>query len=130
MLFSSSFLRILRSQPSLGWDGDDEYEDDDGDDGKKGGKEQDDAKSMKFTGIFLAAVSGLFFTLCSVTVKMLPRIDPAEVLFFRAVVQFVLIIPLLALAKSNPLGPKGVRLLVYLQVKNNLSGLSNQLNVC
>ncbi len=117
MLFSSSFLRILRSQPSLGWDGDDEYEDDDGDDGKKGGKEQDDAKSMKFTGIFLAAVSGLFFTLCSVTVKMLPRIDPAEVLFFRAVVQFVLIIPLLALAKSNPLGPKGVRLLVYLQVK-------------
>jgi len=33
----------------------------------------------KFMGIFLAALSGLFFTLCSVTVKLLPRIDPAEV---------------------------------------------------
>ena len=34
----------------------------------------------KFLGIFLAAVSGLFFTLCSVMVKLLKRIDPSEVL--------------------------------------------------
>jgi hypothetical protein len=37
-------------------------------------------KHEKFMGIFLAAVSGLFFTLCSVMVKLLKRIDPSEVL--------------------------------------------------
>lgn len=70
---------------------------------------------MKFVGIFLAAVSGLFFTLCSVTVKLLHRIDPSEVLLFRAIVQLVLTIPMLIFMKANPLGPKGVRLIVYLQ---------------
>eukprot|EP00095_Tigriopus_kingsejongensis_P009182 snap_masked-scaffold145_size311916-processed-gene-2.8 protein:Tk09182 transcript:snap_masked-scaffold145_size311916-processed-gene-2.8-mRNA-1 annotation:"transmembrane protein " len=70
---------------------------------------------MKFVGIFLAAVSGLFFTLCSVTVKLLPRVDPSEVLLFRAIVQLVVVVPILMVTKSNPLGPKGVRLVVYLQ---------------
>jgi hypothetical protein len=37
-------------------------------------------KHEKFLGIFLAAISGLFFTLCSVMVKLLKRIDPSEVL--------------------------------------------------
>lgn len=74
------------------------------------------ARQLKFVGIFLAAVSGLFFTLCSVTVKLLPRIDPAEVLLYRALVQMVLTIPVLLCARANPLGPKGVRFLVYLQV--------------
>jgi hypothetical protein len=40
-------------------------------------------KHEKFMGIFLAAVSGLFFTLCSVMVKLLKRIDPSEVLVMR-----------------------------------------------
>ena len=74
-----------------------------------------ESKDMKFVGIFLAAVSGLFFTLCSVTVKLLHRIDPSEVLLFRAIVQLVLTIPILLIMKANPLGPKGVRLLVYIQ---------------
>jgi len=37
-------------------------------------------KHEKFLGIFYAAISGLFFTLCSVMVKLLKRIDPSEVL--------------------------------------------------
>jgi len=86
-------------------------------------------------GIFLAAVSGkticlqkvyhemnidlkflgLFFTLCSVMVKLLKRIDPSEVLLFRALVQLVITIPIMVLVKAHPLGPEGSRLLVYLQ---------------
>eukprot|EP00094_Tigriopus_californicus_P012395 TCALIF_11982-PA protein Name:"Similar to SLC35G1 Solute carrier family 35 member G1 (Homo sapiens)" AED:0.17 eAED:0.17 QI:0/0.66/0.25/0.75/1/1/4/34/446 len=70
---------------------------------------------MKFVGIFLAAISGLFFTLCSVTVKLLPRIDPSEVLLFRAIVQLFVIVPIMICAKANPLGPKGLRVVVYIQ---------------
>ncbi len=76
---------------------------------------KDEAASSKFIGIFLAAVSGLFFTLCSVMVKLLRRIDPSEVLLFRAIVQLALTIPIMALARANPLGPKNVRLMVYFQ---------------
>ena len=53
------------------------------DDKKSSSSESSDSHPMKFVGIFLAAVSGLFFTLCSVTVKLLPRIDPSEVLLYR-----------------------------------------------
>lgn len=69
----------------------------------------------KFIGIFLAAVSGLFFTLCSVMVKLLRRIDPSEVLLFRAIVQFVLTIPIMVCVRANPLGPKDSRIMVYVQ---------------
>jgi len=34
---------------------------------------------------------------------------------FRAVVQLLITVPAMACAKANPLGPKGQRLLVYLQ---------------
>jgi drug/metabolite transporter (DMT)-like permease len=70
-------------------------------------EEENDGQNTKFLGIFLAAISGLFFTLCSVMVKLLPKIDPSEVLLFRALVQFVLTVPMMLLAKANPLGPKG-----------------------
>ena len=72
-------------------------------------------KQNKFVGIFLAAVSGLFFTLCSVMVKLLKRIDPSEVLLFRAIVQFLITIPIMIYSKANPLGPKDLRILVYVQ---------------
>ena len=48
-------------------------------------------------------------------VKLLRQIDPSEVLLFRAIVQFILTIPIMIVAKANPLGPKDCRLLVYLQ---------------
>lgn len=40
-----------------------------------------------FFGIFLAFVSGVFFTLCSGTVKYLTEIDPMELLIFRSLFQ-------------------------------------------
>ncbi len=49
-------------------------------------------------------------------VKLLPRIDPSEVLLFRAIVQGILTIPIMICVRANPFGPKGVRMLVYLQV--------------
>lgn len=71
---------------------------------EKDPKKAEEREQNKFVGIFLAAVSGLFFTLCSVMVKLLRRIDPSEVLLFRAIVQFVLTIPIMIFAKANPLG--------------------------
>uniref|UniRef100_A0A0K2T8K4 EamA domain-containing protein n=2 Tax=Lepeophtheirus salmonis TaxID=72036 RepID=A0A0K2T8K4_LEPSM len=82
---------------------------------KKKSKKSSEDPSGKFIGIFLAAISGLFFTLCSVTVKLLARIDPSEVLVFRAVIQLVLTLPLVLCSGNSILGPKGVRVLVYLQ---------------
>lgn len=82
---------------------------------EKDGKDAAEDTNNKFVGIFLAAISGLFFTLCSVMVKLLPHIDPSEVLLFRAIVQFVLTIPIMLFAKANPLGPKDCRLMVYFQ---------------
>ena len=78
-------------------------------------KDDNNGGGGKFIGIFLAAVSGLFFTLCSVMVKLLRRIDPSEVLLFRAIVQFVLTIPIMACVGANPLGPKDSRIMVYVQ---------------
>jgi len=40
-----------------------------------------------FFGIFLAFVSGVFFTLCSGTVKYLTEVDPMELLIFRSLFQ-------------------------------------------
>ena len=64
--------------------------------------------SSVLLGIFLAAVSGIFFTLCSVMVKVLPEIDPSEVLLFRAIVQLALTIPIMTIVKASPLGPQVV----------------------
>ena len=59
-------------------------------------------------------------------VKLLPRIDPSEVLLFRAIVQGILTIPIMICVRANPFGPKGVRMLVYLQVnKHKLALMSN-----
>ncbi len=58
---------------------DEEEEEDDVDEDDVDKDDEDVGGSVKLSGVFLAAVSGLFFTLCSVTVKMLPRIDPLEV---------------------------------------------------
>lgn len=40
-----------------------------------------------FFGIFLAFVSGVFFTLCSSLVKFLTGVDPMELLIFRSLFQ-------------------------------------------
>ncbi|QQP53029.1 Uncharacterized protein FKW44_005354, partial [Caligus rogercresseyi] len=81
----------------------------------KGKETTKEDPSGKFIGIFLAAISGLFFTLCSVTVKLLSRIDPSEVLVFRAVIQLILTVPFVLCTGNSFLGPKGLRILVYLQ---------------
>jgi len=40
-----------------------------------------------FFGVFLAFISGVFFTLCSGTVKYLTDVDPMELLIFRSTFQ-------------------------------------------
>ena len=41
-------------------------------------------------------------------VKVLPEIDPSEVLLFRAIVQLALTIPIMTIVKASPLGPQVV----------------------
>jgi len=42
---------------------------------------------VSWLGVFLAFMSGVFFTLCSSTVKYLTDIDPMELLIFRSIIQ-------------------------------------------
>lgn len=66
-------------------------------------------------GVFLAFLSGAFFTLSSAAVKALRSMDPMELLLVRAVLQVVVMLSV-ALCKGSPLlGEKGFRLLLQLQ---------------
>ncbi|XP_023321241.1 solute carrier family 35 member G1 isoform X2 [Eurytemora carolleeae] len=63
--------------------------------------EQECRRCSKVIGVLLAAVSGVFFTLCSVTVKLVKSLDPLNIMLARATVQFVLILPILALVNLD-----------------------------
>jgi len=65
--------------------------------------------------LIMAGLSGLFFTLCSVMVKLFPDLPSSEVVLFRGLVQTVLIIPMMFVIGANPLGPEGQRVLICCQ---------------
>jgi len=86
----------------------------------KSSKENETAKGMfedkwQVIALLMAGLSGIFFTLCSVMVKLFPELPSSEVVLFRGSVQTVLSIPLMLLVGANPLGPEGQRVLVYSQ---------------
>ena len=68
----------------------------------------------KVVGVGLAAISGIFFTLCSVTVKLAKHVHPVEVLVFRSFIQLILIMPVMWMVKADPRGPKGSRGMILL----------------
>ena len=57
-------------------------------------------------GVGLAAISGIFFTLCSVTVKLAKHVHPIQVLVFRSAIQLILILPVMWMVKVDPRGPR------------------------
>ncbi|ODM99921.1 Solute carrier family 35 member G1 [Orchesella cincta] len=68
-----------------------------------------------FFGIFLAFISGVFFTLCSGTVKYLTEVDPMELLIFRSLFQIGVTLPIALYKGQNILGPQGSRALLFAQ---------------
>lgn len=66
-------------------------------------------------GIFLALVSGMFFTLSSAAVKALRSVDPMELLVIRSLVQVIVVLPVALYSGAGVLGPKGHRGLLQLQ---------------
>ena len=68
----------------------------------------------KCLGVLLALLSAFFFTMRTVMVRPLKRIDPSEVALFSSIGCAVLAIPIMAFAKVSPLGPKDCRLLLGL----------------
>ena len=66
-------------------------------------------------GIFLAFLSGTFFTISSALVKAVKNVDPMILLGIRAIFQ-MLVMLIVAWRESNICGPKGQRLLIHFQV--------------
>jgi hypothetical protein len=79
-------------------------------------KEKQRVEGANWFGIFLAFLSGAFFTLSSAGVKGLKGVDPMELLVLRSLLQVVAMLPIALSKGENILGPKGQRGLLQLQV--------------
>lgn len=70
----------------------------------------------KWFGIFLAFVSGAFFTISAGLVKAIRNVDPMILLAIRAVLQMAVMMGCACHKNQSLLGPKGSRLLLHFQV--------------
>jgi drug/metabolite transporter (DMT)-like permease len=80
-------------------------------------KEDQKVEGANWFGIFLAFLSGAFFTLSSAGVKGLTGVDPMELLILRSLLQIAAMMSVAIRSGENLLGPKGQRGLLQLQVK-------------
>lgn len=80
-------------------------------------KENQKVEGANWFGIFLAFLSGAFFTLSSAGVKGLTSVDPMELLVVRSLLQIAVMLSVAIRNGENLLGPKGQRGLLQLQVK-------------
>ncbi|PNF41026.1 hypothetical protein B7P43_G08826 [Cryptotermes secundus] len=78
-------------------------------------KEEQKVEGANWFGIFLAFLSGAFFTLSSAGVKGLKGVDPMELLVLRSILQVSAMLPIALNKRENILGPKGQRGLLQLQ---------------
>lgn len=80
-------------------------------------KENQKVEGANWYGIFLAFLSGAFFTLSSAGVKGLTSVDPMELLVVRSLLQIAAMLSVAIRNGEDLLGPKGQRGLLQLQVK-------------
>jgi drug/metabolite transporter (DMT)-like permease len=78
-------------------------------------KENQKVEGANWFGIFLAFLSGAFFTLSSAGVKGLTSVDPMELLVVRSLLQIAVMLSVAIRNGENLLGPKGQRGLLQLQ---------------
>ncbi|KYM93457.1 PREDICTED: solute carrier family 35 member G1-like [Cyphomyrmex costatus] len=69
----------------------------------------------KWYGVFLAFLSGTFFTISSALVKAVRNVDPMILLAIRALVQILTMIVVACRSSSNLFGPSDQRILIHFQ---------------
>lgn len=90
-------------------------------------KEEQKVEGANWFGIFLAFLSGAFFTLSSAGVKGLKGVDPMELLVLRSILQVAAMLPIALSKGENILGPKGQRGLLQLQVGISTTSVATDL---
>lgn len=71
----------------------------------------------KWYGVFLAFLSGTFFTISSALVKAVRNVDPMILLAIRALMQILTMAVVACRSSSDLFGPSGQRILIHFQVK-------------
>lgn len=71
----------------------------------------------KWYGVFLAFLSGTFFTISSALVKAVRNVDPMILLAIRALAQILTMAIVACRSSSDLFGPSGQRILIHFQVK-------------
>ncbi|KAG7204033.1 hypothetical protein KM043_001892 [Ampulex compressa] len=72
-------------------------------------------EGTKWFGIFLAFLSGTFFTISSALVKAIHKVDPMILLAIRAILQILVMAVVACKASKSIFGPKGHRILMHSQ---------------
>ncbi|XP_035742223.1 solute carrier family 35 member G1-like [Vespa mandarinia] len=72
-------------------------------------------EGTKWFGVFLAFLSGTFFTISSALVKVVRNVDPMLLLIIRAILQILAMVIVAIKTSKNFLGPKGQQMLIHLQ---------------
>ncbi|KAF3423102.1 hypothetical protein E2986_06744 [Frieseomelitta varia] len=72
-------------------------------------------ESTKWYGVFLAFLSGTFFTISSALVKAVENVHPMVLLAIRSVLQMLVMAAVAFKVSKNVFGPKGQRMLLHLQ---------------
>jgi len=75
----------------------------------------------KWYGVFLAFLSGTFFTISSALVKAVRNVDPMILLAIRALTQILAMAIIACRSAGNLTGPSGQKLLIHFQVKHDWS---------
>lgn len=79
-------------------------------------------RRCSYLGLFLATLSSLFFSLCSVIVKWMVDVDPMELAFCRFVGVLLPAIPIVIYRQETPF-PRGKRLMLVLRSFVGTTGL-------
>ncbi|KAI4495911.1 hypothetical protein M0802_008317 [Mischocyttarus mexicanus] len=72
-------------------------------------------EGTKWLGIFLAFISGAFFTISSALVKAVRNVDPMILLMIRAILQILVMVIIAIRTTKNIFGPKNQQMLIHLQ---------------
>ncbi|XP_013794093.1 solute carrier family 35 member G1-like [Limulus polyphemus] len=72
-------------------------------------------KRLPGPGIICAALSGLFFSIGSLTVKLIPSMNPLEIVFFGAIIQTVIFISINIQSRRSILGASGERFFLLMR---------------
>ncbi|KZC06361.1 PREDICTED: solute carrier family 35 member G1-like [Dufourea novaeangliae] len=72
-------------------------------------------EGTKWFGVFLAFLSGTFFTISSALVKAIQNVDPMVLLAIRSILQMLVMAGAAIKASKSLFGPKGQRILLHFQ---------------